>query len=187
MRRWRIYYSTGYIEEVKSEVNSGLIVGLSLAVLGLIMVFMWMNRKRLLLALRHYRNKNGKDINSDRNEMNNMEKEDRDLTQGNASLLEYDDYEDVDSDKNKIGDEDADDRSQGSSGNEYDDIEGQNGDISPHQTHIDDDLPLHPKRPDNILDQDTYEVETENQEEYDDVMPVEAAANENAGKNALKY
>ncbi|XP_051760405.1 scavenger receptor cysteine-rich type 1 protein M160 isoform X2 [Ctenopharyngodon idella] len=171
----------GYIEEVKTGVNSGLIVGLSLAVLGLIMVFMWMNRKRLLLALRHYRNKNRKDINSDRNEMNNMEKEDRDLTQGNASLLEYDDYEDVDSDKNKIGDEDADDRIQGSSGTEYDDIEGQNSDISPHQTHIDDDLPLLPKRPNNILDEDTYEVETENQEEYDDVMPVEAAANENEG------
>ncbi|XP_048065757.1 scavenger receptor cysteine-rich type 1 protein M160 isoform X2 [Megalobrama amblycephala] len=170
----------GYVRKGKPPMNFGLIVGLSLGVLGLlIMVFLWMNRKRLLLALRHYRNKNGKDINIDSNEMNNMEKEDRDLSQGKASLLDYDYYEDVDSDKNKTN-VDADDRSQGSSGTEYDDIEGQNGDISPHQTHNDDNLPLLPKRPDNILDQDTYEVETENQEEYDDVMPVEAAADENA-------
>ncbi|KAK7145628.1 hypothetical protein R3I93_013384 [Phoxinus phoxinus] len=163
----------GYKKIVKSPGNSGLIVGLSLGMLGLlIMVFMWMNRKRLLLVIRNYRNKNGKDINIDRNEMNNMENEDRDLSQGKASPLEYDDYEDMDS-VNKTGEEDADDRSEGSSGTEYDDIEGQNSDISPHQTHADDDLPLLPKRPDNIQDQDTYEVETEKEEDYDDVMPVE--------------
>ncbi|XP_077078848.1 scavenger receptor cysteine-rich type 1 protein M130 [Siphateles boraxobius] len=162
----------GYKEIRKSTVNSGLIVGLSLGMLGLlIMVFMWMNRKRLLLVFRNYRNKNGKDINIDRNEMNNMEREDR----GKASSLEYEDYEDVDS-VNKMGEEDVDDRSEDSSGTEYDDIEGQNSDISPHQTHADDDLPLLPKRSDNILaDQDTYEVETEKQEDYDDVMPVENA------------
>ncbi|XP_067249618.1 scavenger receptor cysteine-rich type 1 protein M160 isoform X2 [Chanodichthys erythropterus] len=173
----------GCVEEDKPQTDFGLIAGLSLGVLGLlIMVFLWMSRKRLLLVLRRYRNKNGKDINVDGNEMNNIKKEDRDLSEGKASLLDYDDYEDVDSDKNKTRDEDADNRSQGSSGTEYDDIEGQNGDISPHQMHNDDNLPLLPKRPDNILeDQDTYEVETENQEEYDDVMPVEAAADENAG------
>ncbi|XP_056115506.1 antigen WC1.1 [Rhinichthys klamathensis goyatoka] len=170
----------GYEEKVKSTGNSGLIVGLSLGMLGLlIMVFMWMNRKRLLLVLRNYRNKNGKDINIDRNEMNNMEKEDRaksvsDLSQGKASSLEYDEYEDADP-VSKTGEEDADDRSEVSSGTEYDDIEGQNSDISPHQSHADDDLPLLPKRPDNILDQDTYEVETEKQEDYDDVMAFENA------------
>ncbi|CAM4718502.1 unnamed protein product [Leuciscus chuanchicus] len=141
----------GY-KKIESPGNTGLIVGLSLGILGLlIMVFMWMNRRRLLLVLRNYRNKNGKDINIDRNEMKNMEKEDR-------------------------GGEDADDRSKGSSGTEYDDIEGQNSDISLPQTHADDDLPLLPKRPNNILaDQDTYEVEIENKEDYDDVMPVENA------------
>ncbi|XP_067270420.1 scavenger receptor cysteine-rich type 1 protein M160 [Pseudorasbora parva] len=163
----------GYIEKTP-PVSSGLIVGLTLAMLALlIMVFMWMNRKRLLLALRHYRNKNGKDIKTDRNEMNNMDTKDKDLSQGSASSLEYDDYADVDTAKNKTGEEDADNRSAGSSGTEYDDIEGQNSDTSPHQTHTDDEVPLLPMRSVNMLDQDTYEVETEKQEDYDDVIPVE--------------
>lgn len=51
------------------------------------------------------------------------------------------------------GEEDEDDRKRGSSGTEYDDIEGQANGISPSQTHHDDDLnlPLLPKRPENIL------------------------------------
>ncbi|XP_039521396.1 scavenger receptor cysteine-rich type 1 protein M130 isoform X3 [Pimephales promelas] len=166
----------GYGEKVISTGNSGLIVGLALTMLGLLMMlFMWMNRKRLLLVLRNCRNKNEKDINIDRNEMNNMEKENRDLPQGKSSSLEYDEYEDADP-VSKTGEEDADDKSEGSSGTEYDDIEGQNRDISPHQSHADDDLPLLPKRSENILaDQDTYEVETEKQEDYDDVMAFENA------------
>ncbi|KAL0187113.1 hypothetical protein M9458_018783, partial [Cirrhinus mrigala] len=79
--------------------------------------------------------------------------------------------------------EDEDYRKRDSSGTEYDDIEGQANGISPSQTHHDDDLdlPLLPKRPEDILDQDTYEVEMEKQEDYDDVKAIEDAANENAG------
>ncbi|KTF94969.1 hypothetical protein cypCar_00026461 [Cyprinus carpio] len=106
----------------------------------------------------HYRNKNGKDMNTDMNEMDKMDAENR-------------------------GEEDEDDRKRDSSGTEYDDIEGQANGISPSQTHHDDNvnLPLLPKRPENILDQDTYEVEKEKEEDYDDVIPIEPAANENAG------
>ncbi|XP_026102378.1 uncharacterized protein LOC113073841 [Carassius auratus] len=158
----------------------GLILGLLGAVLGLLMLFlMWRNRKRLLLALRYYRSKKGKDVNPDVNEMDKMDTEDR----GKTSFLNNDDYEDVDSLMDKSGEEDEDDRKRDSSGTEYDDIEGQANGISPSQTHHDEDLdiPLLPKRPENILDQDTYEVETEKQEDYDDVIPVDAATNENAG------
>ncbi|XP_042585217.1 antigen WC1.1-like [Cyprinus carpio] len=162
----------------------GLILGLLGGVLGLLILFlMWTNRKRLLLALRHYRNKNGKDINPDVKEMDKMDTEDRDLSEGKELFLDNDDYEDVDSLMDKSGEEDENDRKRGSSGTEYDDIEEQASGISPSQTHHDEDLdvPLLPKRPENILDQDTYEVETEKQQYYDDVIPVEAAANENAG------
>ncbi|XP_016411735.1 scavenger receptor cysteine-rich type 1 protein M160-like [Sinocyclocheilus rhinocerous] len=172
----------GYTPKDNSSV--GLILGLLGGVLGLLILFlMWANRKRLLLALRYYRKNNGKDVNPDVNEMDKMDREDRDLSEGKASFLDNDDYEDVDSVMDKSGEEDEYDRKTGSSGTEYDDIEGQANGISPSQTHHDDDLnlPLLPKRPENILDQDTYEVEIEKQEDYDDVIPVEAAANENAG------
>ncbi|TRY72792.1 hypothetical protein DNTS_009497, partial [Danionella cerebrum] len=52
----------------------------------------------------------------------------------------------------------------------YDDIEGQ----APTQTFLDNELslPLLPERPQNIdVDMDTYEDETEKQEDYDDVVP----------------
>ncbi|KTG31848.1 hypothetical protein cypCar_00027803, partial [Cyprinus carpio] len=107
----------------------GLILGLLGVVLGLLILFlMWRNRKRLLLTLTHYRNKNGKDVNPDVNEMDQMDTEDR-------------------------GEEDEDDRKRGSSGTEYDDIEEQASGIFPSQTHHDEDLdlPLLPKRPENIL------------------------------------
>ncbi|XP_052420252.1 scavenger receptor cysteine-rich type 1 protein M160 [Carassius gibelio] len=161
----------------------GLILGLSGAVLGLLILFlMWRNRKRLLLALRYYRSKKGKDVSPDVNEMDKMDTGDKGFSEEKASFLD-DDYEDVDSLMDKSGEEDEDDRKRDSSGTEYDDIEGQANGISPSQTHHDEDLdiPLLPKRPENILDQDTYEVETEKQQDYDDVMSVEATANENAG------
>ncbi|XP_026102379.1 scavenger receptor cysteine-rich type 1 protein M130-like [Carassius auratus] len=162
----------------------GLILGLSGAVLGLLILFlMWRNRKRLLLALRYYRSKKGKDVNPDVNEMDKMDTEDKGFSEGKAAFFDNDDYEDVDSLMDKSGEEDEDDRKRDSSGTEYDDIEGQANGISPSQTHHDEDLdiPLLPKRPENILDQDTYEVETEKQKDCDDVISVEATANENAG------
>ncbi|XP_050972473.1 antigen WC1.1 [Labeo rohita] len=178
----------GYIPKQDNFFVS-LILGLLGAVLGLvILILMWMKRKRLLLALRQYRNKNGKDFNSDVNEMDKMDTEDGDLPERKASLLDHDkfdrdDYEDVDSLMEKSGEEDEDYRKRGSSGTEYDDIEGQANGISSSETHHDDniDLPLLPKRPENILDYDTYEVEMEKQEDYDDVEPIEDASNENAG------
>ncbi|XP_026126537.1 scavenger receptor cysteine-rich type 1 protein M160-like [Carassius auratus] len=126
--------------------------------------------------LRYYRSKKGKDVNPDVNEMDKMDTEDK-------AFFDNDDYEDVDSLMDKSGEEDEDDRKRDSSGTEYDDIEGQANGTSPSQTHHDEDLdiPLLPKRPENILDQDTYEVETEKQKDCDDVISVEATANENAG------
>uniref|UniRef100_A0A8C2KG13 Si:dkey-8e10.2 n=1 Tax=Cyprinus carpio TaxID=7962 RepID=A0A8C2KG13_CYPCA len=161
-----------------------LVLGLLGGMLGLLILFLMIrNRKRLLLALSHYRNKNGKDMNTDMNEMDKMDAENRDLSERNALFLDNDEYEDVDSLMEKSGEEDEDDRKRDSSGTEYDDIEGQANGISPSQTHHDDNvnLPLLPKRPENILDQDTYEVEKEKEEDYDDVIPIEPAANENAG------
>ncbi|XP_042586337.1 antigen WC1.1-like [Cyprinus carpio] len=156
----------------------GLILGLLGVVLGLLILFlMWRNRKRLLLTLTHYRNKNGKDVNPDVNEMDQMDTEDRGIL-FNLIIITL----------NISGEEDEDDRKRGSSGTEYDDIEEQASGIFPSQTHHDEDLdlPLLPKRPENILDQDTYEVETEKQEDYDDVIPVVAAANENAGMTGTR-
>uniref|UniRef100_A0A9J7WY93 Si:dkey-8e10.2 n=1 Tax=Cyprinus carpio carpio TaxID=630221 RepID=A0A9J7WY93_CYPCA len=121
-----------------------LVLGLLGGMLGLLILFLMIrNRKRLLLALSHYRNKNGKDMNTDMNEMDKMDAENRD----------NDEYEDVDSLMEKSGEEDEDDRKRDSSGTEYDDIEGQANGISPSQTHHDDNvnLPLLPKRPENIL------------------------------------
>ncbi|XP_073766175.1 scavenger receptor cysteine-rich type 1 protein M130 isoform X3 [Danio rerio] len=168
----------GYIEPQESS-SAGLIVGLILAVLVLVvLVFMWINRKRLLLALRNYRNNKEKDIRVNGNEMDSMD--DGDLSERKASLLDRDDYEDVDS-VEKSGEEDEeDDKSQGSSGTEYDDIEGQANSRSASQTFNNDHLnqPLLPKRPENLLDQDLYEVETE-KEDYDDVMSIEATHEEN--------
>ncbi|RXN12416.1 scavenger receptor cysteine-rich type 1 M160-like protein [Labeo rohita] len=151
----------GYIPKVEFSLVS-LILGLLGAVLGLvILILMWMNRKRLRLAY---------------------------LSERKASLLDHDkfdrdNYEDVDSLMEKSAGEEDDYRKRGSSGTEYDDIEGQANGISPSETHHDDniDLPLLPKRPENILDYDTYEVEMEKQEDYDDVEPIEDASNENAG------
>ncbi|XP_059379216.1 scavenger receptor cysteine-rich type 1 protein M160-like [Carassius carassius] len=173
----------GYIPKPENSLWK-LILGLLGGMLGLlILVLMITNRKRLLLALSHYRNKNGKDINTDMNEMDKVDTENKDLSEQNALFLDNDEYEDVDSLMDKSGEEDEDDRKRDSSGTEYDDIEGQANRISPSQTHHDNDLnlPLLPKRPENILDQDTYEVEKEKEEDYDDVIPIEAAANENAG------
>ncbi|XP_058641429.1 scavenger receptor cysteine-rich type 1 protein M160 [Onychostoma macrolepis] len=172
----------GYTPKQRNS-SLGLILGLLGGVLGLLILFlMWTKRKRLLLALRHYRNKNGKYVNPDVNEMDKMDTEDRDLSEGKASFLDDDDYEHVDSLMDKSGEEDEDDRKRGSSGTEYDDIDGQANGISPQTLHDDDlNLPVLPKRPENILDQDTYEVEIEKQEDYDDVIPVEAGTNENAG------
>ncbi|XP_059358914.1 scavenger receptor cysteine-rich type 1 protein M130-like [Carassius carassius] len=172
-----------------SNSSVGLILGLLGAVLGLLILFlMWRNRKRLLLALRYYRNKKGKDVNPDVNEMDKMDTEDKGFSEEKASFSDNDDYQDVDSLMDKSGEEDEDDRKRDSSGTEYDDIEGQANGISPSQTHHDEDLdiPLLPKRPENIFDQDTYEVETEKQEDYDDVIPVNAAANENAGMTGTR-
>ncbi|XP_016295596.1 scavenger receptor cysteine-rich type 1 protein M160 [Sinocyclocheilus anshuiensis] len=100
-----------------------------------------------------------------------------------VEIEKQEDYDDVIPVEAAANENDEYDRKTGSSGTEYDDIEGQANGISPSQTYHDDDLnlPLLPKRPENILDQDTYEVEIEKQEDYDDVIPVEAAANENAG------
>ncbi|XP_059358913.1 scavenger receptor cysteine-rich type 1 protein M130-like [Carassius carassius] len=144
-------------------------------------------------GVRYYRSKNGKDVNPDVNEMDKMDTEDKvffflGFSEEKALFLDNDDYQDVDSLMDKSGEEDEDDRKRDSSGTEYDDIEGQAKEISPSQTHHDEDLdiPLLPKRPENILDQDTYEVETEKQEDYDDVISVEATANENAGMTGTR-
>ncbi|XP_051509418.1 scavenger receptor cysteine-rich type 1 protein M160 isoform X2 [Myxocyprinus asiaticus] len=164
----------------KYPVNYGLIVGLLLGVLVLlVLIIIWRRKKHLHLLLRRYINKDDKDITIDANEMNNMGTEDEDLSERKMSF-DKDDYEDV---NYAQGEEDADDRSKGSSGTEYDDIERQVNDVSPIQTHTDFDqsLPLLPKRPENMIDDVTYEVEIENQENYDDVMPFETDANENAG------
>ncbi|XP_026102667.1 scavenger receptor cysteine-rich type 1 protein M160 [Carassius auratus] len=173
----------GYIPKTENSLWK-LILGLLGGMLALLILFLMIkNRKRLLLALSHYRNKNGKDINADMNEMDKVDTENEDLSEQNALFLDKDEYEDVDSLMDKSGEEDEDGRKRDSSGTEYDDIEGQANGISPSQTHHDDDLnlPLLPKRPENILDQDTYEVEKEKEEDYDDVIPIEAAANENTG------
>ncbi|XP_043102262.1 scavenger receptor cysteine-rich type 1 protein M160 isoform X1 [Puntigrus tetrazona] len=173
----------GYTPRGNSSV--GLIMGLLGGMLGLLILFLiWTNRKHLLLALRHFRNMNRKEVNPNVNEMSKMDTEDKDSSEGKASFLDKDDYEDVDSLVDESGEEeDEDDRKRGSSGTEYDDIEGQANEIFPSQTHREHDLnlPLLPRRPENMLDQDTYEVEIEEQEDYDDVIPVEVAANENAG------
>ncbi|XP_043102263.1 scavenger receptor cysteine-rich type 1 protein M130 isoform X2 [Puntigrus tetrazona] len=174
---------SGYTPRGNSSV--GLIMGLLGGMLGLLILFLiWTNRKHLLLALRHFRNMNRKEVNPNVNEMSKMDTEDKDSSEGKASFLDKDDYEDVDSLVDESGEEeDEDDRKRGSSGTEYDDIEGQANEIFPSQTHREHDLnlPLLPRRPENMLDQDTYEVEIEEQEDYDDVIPVEVAANENAG------
>ncbi|KAK2898280.1 hypothetical protein Q8A67_009698 [Cirrhinus molitorella] len=173
----------GYVPK-ESNSSVSLILGLLGGVLGLLILFlMWINRKRLLLVLRKYRNKNGKDMNTDVKEMDKMDREDGGASEHKASFSDHDEYEDVDSFMDKSGEEEDDYRKRGSSGTEYDDIEGQDNDISPSKTHHDEDfnLPLLPKRPENILDQDTYEVEIEKQDDYDDVVSVEDGANENAG------
>ncbi|XP_051949705.1 antigen WC1.1 [Xyrauchen texanus] len=174
-----IFKCEGYVPKEKSQVNYGLKVGLSLGILVLlVLIIIWRQKKRLHLLLTRYRNKDDKDITRDGNEMNHMGTEDEDLYERKMPF-DKDDYEDVNFAQ---GEDDVDDRSKGSSGTEYDDIERQVNDVSPLQTLTDFDpsLPLLPKRPENMIADDvTYEVEIENQEDYDDVMP--ADANENAG------
>ncbi|XP_057184805.1 uncharacterized protein LOC130551264, partial [Triplophysa rosa] len=164
----------------KTQVNVGLIVGVLLGILGLLGVISQRNR---LSALRRYGQKDAKDKSLNANEMNNMETVDRD-SEEKMSLFEKDDYEEVDAPiTNRKGEDDADDKSAGSTGTEYDDIEEQAHDVSHSQTHDEDDpgLPLLPKRPETLLDEVTYEVEIEGEQDYDDAMPREPLANENAG------
>ncbi|KAA0714331.1 Antigen WC1.1 [Triplophysa tibetana] len=164
----------------KTQVNVGLILGVLLGILGLLGLIS--QRNRLLSALRRYRKKDAKDKNLNANEMNDVETEDRD-SEENMSLFEKDDYEEVDAITNRKGEDNADDKSAGSAGTEYDDIEEQGHDFSHSQTHDEEepDPPLLPKRPEALLDEVTYEVEIEGEQDYDDAMPIEALANENAG------
>ncbi|MCJ8734728.1 hypothetical protein PDJAM_G00238690 [Pangasius djambal] len=175
-----IFYCDNYIPPVKKvQPDIGLIVGV---VVGLVLVLVaalivFWKRKAFLAILRFKPSAEDPDTEISGKEMQRLNEKD---------VFEEDDYDDIvtivnpmEDNQSQVSatehDEENTSTSAGSSGTEYDDVDEEN--IKPPAESSSTD-PRLPPRPDNLLDEVTFEAEVEPQEDYDDVSSPQTVVSE---------
>ncbi|KAB5567211.1 hypothetical protein PHYPO_G00230190 [Pangasianodon hypophthalmus] len=178
--RKAVFYCDNYIPPVKKiQPDTGLIVGVVVGlvlVLVAVLIVFW-KRKTFLAILRFKTSAEDTDMEISGKEMQRLSEKD---------VFEEDDYDDIVTTVNPMEDnqsqvsasehdEENKSTSEGSSGTEYDDVDEENVKPPAESSTTD---PLLPPRPDNLLDEVTFEAEVEPQEDYDDVSLPQAMVSE---------
>ncbi|KAG7332685.1 hypothetical protein KOW79_004519 [Hemibagrus wyckioides] len=155
-------YCDNYVPPVEPNIPMIVVIVVGLVLLLIAVLIMYRKRKTIRGILRFKSSEEDSDMEISENEL--------------QSLNEKDDYDDVAS-VNSIEEDQSDDASeheeedasssQGSSGTEYDDVDEENAKISAGRNPTE---PILPPRPNNLLDEVTFEAEVEPQEDYDDVI-----------------
>ncbi|XP_053359271.1 scavenger receptor cysteine-rich type 1 protein M160 [Clarias gariepinus] len=152
----------------------GIVVGLVLVLVAALVVF-W-KRKAFLTILSFKFSDENPDVELSENEMQSLKEKD---------MFKVEDYDNVVTSENQMEDnqskvsgfehdEENMRTSKDSSGTEYDDVDEKHvkpEDSSPTEPSL-------PPRPDNLLDEVTFEAEVESQEDYDDVLSLQTVDSE---------